>query len=181
MIAKTLLTSISLAISITGAIAGLKSSGTNSSTIVTWDKYSLKIDDAREFIFSGEFHYYRLPSPDLWSDVFQKFKALGYNTASLYFFWGYHSARKGVYDFEGVRDVQKVLDDAKSAGIHVIARPGPYVRNMYASSGNNQHVLMLFSRSMLKSMQEVSLVGWKQSTPLPVNPPLPIPQLIRNG
>lgn len=74
------------------------------------------------------FKYYRLPSPDLWSDVFQKFKALGYNTASLYFFWGYHSASQGVYDFEGVRDVQKVLDDAKSAGIHVIARPGPYVR-----------------------------------------------------
>jgi hypothetical protein len=56
MVAKALLTSISLAISIAGAAAGLKSSGVNSSTIVTWDKYSLKIDGAREFIFSGEFH-----------------------------------------------------------------------------------------------------------------------------
>jgi hypothetical protein len=48
MVAKALLTSISLAISIAGAAAGLKSSGVNSSTIVTWDKYSLKIDGARE-------------------------------------------------------------------------------------------------------------------------------------
>lgn len=57
----------------------------------------------------------------------QKYKALGFNGASFYFNWGYHSPKRGVYDFDGVRDVQKALDAAKASGIHVISRPGPYI------------------------------------------------------
>src|SRR5262245_15639655 len=64
---------------------------------ITWDKYSLMIDGQRVFIWSGEFHPYRLPSPSLWRDVLQKLKANGYNAVSIYFDWGYHSAKRGVY------------------------------------------------------------------------------------
>jgi hypothetical protein len=32
---------------------------------VTYDRYSLKIDGKRTYIWSGEFHYWRLPSPSL--------------------------------------------------------------------------------------------------------------------
>ena len=32
---------------------------------ISWDKYSLKIDGQREYIWSGEFHPFRLPNPDL--------------------------------------------------------------------------------------------------------------------
>jgi beta-galactosidase len=46
---------------------------------VSWDKYSLKVNGERVFIFAGEFHYQRLPVPELWLDVFQKFKAHGLN------------------------------------------------------------------------------------------------------
>ncbi|HMG22470.1 MAG TPA: beta-galactosidase, partial [Kofleriaceae bacterium] len=70
---------------------------------ITWDRYSLMIDGQRVFLWSGEFHPYRLPSPSLWRDVLQKLKANGYNAVSIYFDWGYHSARRGVYDFTGVR------------------------------------------------------------------------------
>ncbi|HSR98754.1 MAG TPA: beta-galactosidase [Kofleriaceae bacterium] len=94
---------------------------------VTWDKYSLMIDGQRVFIWSGEFHPYRLPSPSLWRDVLQKLKANGYNAVSLYFNWGYHSARRGVYDFTGVRDMDQVLSMAAEVGLYVIARPGPYI------------------------------------------------------
>lgn len=60
-------------------------------------------------------------------DIFQKFKANGFNTVSIYFFWTYHSASEGVYDFTtSGKNVQKVLDYAKDAGLYVIARPGPY-------------------------------------------------------
>jgi hypothetical protein len=48
--------------------------------VVSWDKYSLSVNGKRVFIFSGEFHYQRLPVPELWLDVFQKFKANGMNT-----------------------------------------------------------------------------------------------------
>ncbi|GAB3978896.1 hypothetical protein GCM10029978_072830 [Actinoallomurus acanthiterrae] len=94
---------------------------------VTYDKYAVKIDGKPVFLWSGEFHYWRLPSPDLWRDVLQKMKAAGFNAVSIYFDWGYHSPAPGVYDFTGVRDVDRLLDMAQEAGLYVIARPGPYI------------------------------------------------------
>lgn len=55
----------------------------NSTSVVTWDEYSLKIRGERVLIYSGEFHYARLPVPELWRDVFQKFKANGLNAVSV--------------------------------------------------------------------------------------------------
>ena len=77
---------------------------------VTFDKYSLMIDGQRTFVWSGEFHPFRLPSPGLWRDVLQKMKAEGYTAVSIYFDWGYHSPSPGVYDFTGVRDMDRLLD-----------------------------------------------------------------------
>ena len=94
---------------------------------VTWDNGSLLINGERIIIMSGEFHYQRLPVPELWLDVFQKFKASGMNTVSIYFFWSYHSASRGKYDFSTPgKDIQRLFDLAKEAGLYVIARPGPY-------------------------------------------------------
>ena len=101
---------------------------------ISYDKYSLMIDGKRTFIWSGEFHYWRLPSPSLWLDVLEKMKAEGYNAVSIYFDWAYHSPAPGVYDFSGVRDVNLLLDDAAKVGLYVIARPGPYI-NAETSGG----------------------------------------------
>jgi beta-galactosidase GanA len=95
--------------------------------VITWDQYSLMIDGSRTFVWSGEFHPFRLPSPSLWTDVLQKMKADGYDAVSMYFDWGYHSPKQGVYDFHGVRDMDRVLAAAAAAGLYVIARPGPYI------------------------------------------------------
>jgi beta-galactosidase GanA len=94
---------------------------------VTFDHYSLMIDGKRQFIYSGEFDYWRLPSPSLWLDVLQKMKAAGFNAVTIYFDWGFHSSKKGEYDFTGIRDVDRLLDMAEKTGLYVIARPGPYV------------------------------------------------------
>src|SRR6266567_2368287 len=94
---------------------------------VSFDGYSFMVDGERTYIWSGEFHYFRLPSPSLWLDIFQKMKAAGFNATSLYFDWGYHSPAPGVYDFSGVRNVDELLDMASRAGLYVIARPGPYI------------------------------------------------------
>jgi beta-galactosidase len=94
---------------------------------VGWDSWSLLIDGERVFINSGEFHYWRLPSPSLWRDVLEKIKAAGFNAVSFYFDWGYHSPKQGVYDFTGVRDVERLLRLTEKLGLYVIARPGPYI------------------------------------------------------
>ncbi|MGK6319436.1 glycoside hydrolase family 35 protein [Sphingomonas sp. DT-204] len=85
------------------------------------------IDGKRLVIWSSEFHPFRLPSPDLWRDVLQKMKASGFNTVALYFDWGYHSPKQGVYDFTGIRDVERALTMAEEEGLYVITRAGPYV------------------------------------------------------
>jgi beta-galactosidase GanA len=101
---------------------------------ITYDRYSLMIDGHREWLWSAEFHYFRLPDAHMWRDQLEKLKATGFNAVSLYFNWAYHSPAPGVYDFTGVRDVGRLLDIAEDVGLYVIARPGPYI-NAEADAG----------------------------------------------
>ncbi|KAF3769880.1 family 35 glycoside hydrolase [Cryphonectria parasitica EP155] len=117
-------------------VCGVSSTTDNLTSAVTWDEYSLLINGSRVFINSAEFHYPRLPNPALWPDIFQKFKAAGFNTVSLYFFWNYHSAARGVYDFTSPgKDLQALFDAASDAGLWVISRPGPYSNGEYTAGG----------------------------------------------
>jgi beta-galactosidase GanA len=123
---RTLLVAVLLLAAFITAPPGLRPAGAATHT-VTFDKYSLIVDGRRLVLWSGEFHYWRLPSPDLWRDVLQKMKAAGFNATSIYFDWGFHSPAPGVYDFSGIRDLDRLLDIAAEVGIYVIARPGPYI------------------------------------------------------
>src|ERR1700751_6189094 len=102
---------------------------------ITFDHLSLMIDGQRVFIYSGEFHPFRLPSPALWLDVFQKMKAGGFNTICCYFDWDYHSSKSGTYDFTGIRDLDRFLSLASEVGLYVIVRPGPYINAETDSGG----------------------------------------------
>ncbi|KAL1744295.1 glycoside hydrolase superfamily [Schizophyllum fasciatum] len=103
-------------------------------TQVSWDKYSFFLQpnsDAapqRIFLQSGEMHPWRLPVPALWRDILQKAQAAGLNSISVYFHWALSNPAPGVIDFTGINDMQRFFDDAKAAGLWVIARPGPYIK-----------------------------------------------------
>ncbi|PQE22525.1 Glycoside hydrolase family 35 protein [Rutstroemia sp. NJR-2017a BVV2] len=103
--------------------------------IVTYDEHSLLVYGERLFIFSGEFHPYRLPVPDLWLDVFQKIKALGFNTVSFYVDWALLEGNPGHYTAEGVFAWEPFFDAASQAGIYLIARPGPYINAEVSGGG----------------------------------------------
>ena len=118
---------LALALGLIGLIGLSAPSAAAARHRVTYDKYSLMLDGRRILVQAAEFHYFRLPSPDLWLDILQKEKAAGFNAVSLYFDWAYHSPAPGVYDFTGVRDVDRLLRTAEQAGLWVIARPGPYI------------------------------------------------------
>ena len=45
---------------------------------VAYDRYSFSLDGHRVWLWSAEFHYYRLPNPDLWRDQLEKLKASGF-------------------------------------------------------------------------------------------------------
>lgn len=55
--------------------------------VVSWDQSSIMIRGERMMFLSAEFHPWRLPSPGLWLDVFQKVKALGFSGVSFYLNW----------------------------------------------------------------------------------------------
>ncbi|KAI1391999.1 glycoside hydrolase family 35 protein [Hypoxylon trugodes] len=103
--------------------------------LVTWDKYSMTIRGERLFIFSGEFHPWRLPSPGLWLDIFQKIKALGFNAVSFYTYWGLVEGTQGKVRFDGVFALDEFFKAAAEAGIYLIARPGPYINAETAFGG----------------------------------------------
>lgn len=77
-------------------------------------------------IHSGEMHYARIPK-EYWRHRLQMLKAMGMNTVATYVFWNYHEIEPGVWDFKtGNRDLAEFLRIAKSEGLYVILRPGPY-------------------------------------------------------
>lgn len=103
---------------------------------VQWDNSTLYIDGQKVFIYSGEFHYWRIPVPALYLDIFQKMQAAGYNAVSIYFHWGFHNPAEGVWDFEtGAHDLQPIFEAAKTAGLWIIARPGPYIHAETTAGG----------------------------------------------
>ena len=102
---------------------------------MTWDEHSLFIRGERIFIFAGEFHPFRLPSPGLWLDVFQKIKAMGFSAVSFYVDWGLVEGNPGHVVLDGVFSFQEFFYAAQEAGIYLLARPGPYINAETASGG----------------------------------------------
>ncbi|OBT46573.1 hypothetical protein VE00_01868 [Pseudogymnoascus sp. WSF 3629] len=102
---------------------------------VTWDKHSLFIHGKRAMIFSGEVHPWRLPVPSLWLDLFEKIKALGYNTVSFYVDWNLLEGKQGEFRADGVFAYEPFFEAATKAGIWLIARPGPYINAEVAAGG----------------------------------------------
>jgi beta-galactosidase GanA len=96
--------------------------------VVEWDHYSLLIDSERYFLFSGEFHPFRIPVPELWEDILQKVKALGMRMISVYLHWGFHAPDADTLDFEtAAHNIERFFEMARDIGLYVQVRPGPYI------------------------------------------------------
>jgi len=103
--------------------------------IVTWDSHSLLVHGERVLFYSGEFHPFRLPVPGLWLDVLQKIKALGYNGISFYTDWALLEGKPGEFSSDGIFDLEPFFEAAKTAGIYLLARPGPYINAEVSGGG----------------------------------------------
>lgn len=77
---------------------------------------------------------FRLIVPDLWLDVMQRIKALGFNAISMYTYWGIYNPAPGVMDIDGWKDFEPFIEAANEAGLWVVARPGPYIVSERVSS-----------------------------------------------
>ncbi|XP_064419961.1 beta-galactosidase-1-like protein isoform X1 [Latimeria chalumnae] len=75
---------------------------------------------------SGSIHYFRVP-PQYWLDRLKKMYMAGLNAIQIYVPWNYHEPQRGLYNFQGNRDLEHFLDLANQTGLLVILRPGPYI------------------------------------------------------
>ncbi|KAG9119184.1 hypothetical protein FRC07_005939 [Ceratobasidium sp. 392] len=106
--------------------------------LVQWDGRSLVVKGQRIFLWSGEFHTFRLPAPNLWGDILEKTKAAGFNAISVYVHWGLVNPAPGEIDFSGFRALDPLFKLAMKSGLWVVLRPGPYI-NAEVSGGGIPH------------------------------------------
>jgi beta-galactosidase len=77
-------------------------------------------------ILSGALHYFRV-MPECWADRLLKLKALGLNTVETYVPWNLHEPRPGEFDFDGLLDIARFVEQAAELDLLAIVRPGPYI------------------------------------------------------
>jgi len=93
---------------------------------ITFDHRSYYIAGKPAFLYSGEFHYFRVPRED-WQRRMELFRQAGGNCIATYIPWLIHEPEEGRFVFgEGQRDLEGFLRVAAEVGLYVIARPGPY-------------------------------------------------------
>src|ERR1700722_461895 len=98
---------------------------------IRYDQHSLIIDGKPILIYSGSIHYYRCPKP-LWKDRLQRLKDAGLNCVETYLAWDYHEPEEPASpdDFSKLQNMDDIGDfiaTARSVGLYVIIRPGPYI------------------------------------------------------
>ena len=59
---------------------------------IRYDQRCIQIEGEDVFVFSGAFHYFRVPQP-LWPDRFRKLKAGGFNCVETYIPWNWHERK----------------------------------------------------------------------------------------
>nr|POE72434.1 putative beta-galactosidase a [Quercus suber] len=66
-----------------------------------------------------------------WDEI----KSLGYSGVSFYTDWALLEGKPGNFSAEGIFDFEPFFDAAKTAGIYLLARPGPYVNAEVSGGG----------------------------------------------
>jgi beta-galactosidase len=95
---------------------------------ITFDSCCYRIHGAPVHLYSGEFHYFRVPKAD-WRRRMELFREAGGNCLATYVPWLIHEPSEGEFVFggpDGKHDLEDFLVTAREAGLWVIARPGPY-------------------------------------------------------
>ncbi|MEI6411939.1 MAG: beta-galactosidase family protein [Bacteroidota bacterium] len=105
------------------AASRLSAQGSNAS--FSYDTSGFYLNGKPFQVWSGEMHFQRIPRL-YWRDRLLKAKALGLNTVATYVFWNALEPKMGQWNFQEQNDLAAFIREAKSLGLYVILRPGPY-------------------------------------------------------
>lgn len=91
--------------------------------------------DGRPFqILAGGMHYFRVV-PEYWPARLRLIRAMGLNCVDTYVPWNFHEPKRGEYWFDGLRNLEQFLQEAQTAGLYAIVRPGPYICSEWDNGG----------------------------------------------
>lgn len=111
---------------------------TNSKVIISND--GIEINGSKQILLVGSLFYFRLPRAT-WEQRIVDLKKLGYNAVDVYFPWNYHEQSRGVFDFDGEKDVEFFLQLLHKHNMYVVARPGPYICSEWNGGGLPARIL----------------------------------------
>lgn len=83
---------------------------------------------------SGEFQYSRFSESD-WEKELYKMKAAGIESISSYVFWIHHEEERGVYRFDGCRDIRSYAKLCAKLDLTLVLRIGPWVTGECRNGG----------------------------------------------
>ena len=82
----------------------------------------------------GEFQYSRFSECD-WEKELRKMKAAGIEIVTSYIFWIHHEEERGIYRFDGCRDIRKFANLCSDLGLSLVLRLGPWVTGECRNGG----------------------------------------------
>ncbi|TKG94982.1 hypothetical protein EYV94_09715 [Puteibacter caeruleilacunae] len=77
------------------------------------------------FPLMGEFHYIRYPE-QYWEEEIVKMKSAGLSIVATYVFWNAHEHPKGVWNWDGIRDLRQFVELCHKHDMFVWLRIGPW-------------------------------------------------------
>ncbi|XP_055523433.1 beta-galactosidase-like isoform X1 [Wyeomyia smithii] len=85
------------------------------------------LKDGKPFQYvAGSFHYFRA-MPQSWGRILRLMRAAGLNAVTTYVEWSLHNPKEGVYNWQGMADIEQFIHLAQEEDLLVILRPGPYI------------------------------------------------------
>ena len=114
-----------------------------------FDHHNFNIDGTKRMMFSGEFHYFRVPKSD-WRRRLRLWKAAGGTTIATYVPWLIHEPQEGHFDFDLLREFLEVVAEEK---IGLIVRPGPYQYSELVNDGLPAWLLANYPQILARDKQ----------------------------
>ncbi len=120
----------------------------------TYDRQCLYRDGKPWFPVMGEMHFTRYRR-ELWEESLRKMKAGGVCIVATYMIWIHHEEERGVFDFDGCRDVRYFLELCGGLGLKAFLRLGPWTHGESRNGGFPDWLVKLGGEGMeLRSNDE---------------------------
>lgn len=94
--------------------------------LLSFDEKGFYLNGEPFRIISGDIHYFRIHQSD-WDKRLDMAVNFGLNTVQTYTPWNLHEPSEGVYDFDGMLDLELFLKKCDEKGLKVLLRPSPYI------------------------------------------------------